>query len=1242
MASTSRNPTPAHWHAEAGADGIRLRQVLGEGGSALLSGFVSQLLDDGLAQAVEDAAAGAEVRLSWTAFYDALSQTGYQGLAQALHLPPQTQARISLASQGALTDVDFQIVVAGWRQAGGGIRQAQYVGALVRFGGQIELMTEAQWALVSEVQAFARRSPAERTGECHRRGWASIRSVAIRAKAELDSFLASTVVLTPQALELAMRRSQVVQHDLVVEVIPGFDGVPANWLKQFDRLSSVQDRYDVVTAEGIVQVLVSPQIKSVLEEIKRMPGRRVAGARSEAFVLNPYAALGSDATAVIDEEQFSRARVNAGLVIERFVPIRGEGAHAAGLEITTIGSDGQASTRMEWLTAAKVDTFMNRLRQAIKQQRKLLAWEGYQLELDADSLQHLYQLQAWQRIGRSAEIVISHDRVYDITRYGPRIEGIGVETPLYSAYIAKKEEGEAWFPENIQTIISVAQDLGGPPVMIPVSPEQRQLLAREVEQAEQTGRDAVSVPGVPEPLPIREAKALLGAFDSVLNLAAGSEFAPAESHDHSERARRQRVALLLKENVESISYEERRKRLSESGTQPRIPSAIGAGVSLLEHQKFGLAWLQHLYRLRGECRVRGGLLADDMGLGKTFQLLAFMAGIVEQEPEVSPMLVVAPVSLLANWAEEVGKFFVPGTFRVLTAYGSSLTALRVPRTQVDQRLREDDGLVHFLKPDWVGNSNLVLTTYETLRDLEFSFASQRWSVMVCDEAQKIKNPAAMVTRAAKKQNAGFRIACTGTPVENTLADLWSLFDFVQPGLLGALNDFGKQYRRPIEAKTEEEQERVRALKDVIAPQILRRMKADVATDLPKRIEVTHCRQLSLSDSQRTLYAGAVAAFRRRGVDGGASPFVNALSLLHYLRLICSHPVPFGQTMFRPEPVADYRRKAPKLDWLLKQLNEIRAANEKAIVFCEFRELQRLLQHYIQEAFPDLAVDIINGETTTDDKAMHSRQNRLRRFQERPGFGVVILSPLAVGFGVNIQKANHVIHYTRTWNPAKEDQATDRAYRIGQTRDVYVYYPVVRAPDFPTFEERLDQLLSRKRELAVEMLNGSGDVLPGDFDIADVVPEGDAADFRRPVEVDQVRSMEPRRVEGLVAALWAQQGYGLCYCTARSGDQGVDVVAISGNEGALVQVKTSGVEGAQLGWDAVKEVVAGRAYYGRQHPGVTFRLVAVTPRHFNAMAREQARLNEVELVDGDGLGTLLERFPVTDQDINRMLYSSWSE
>lgn len=283
-------------------------------------------------------------------------------------------------------------------------------------------------------------------------------------------------------------------------------------------------------------------------------------------------------------------------------------------------------------------------------------------------------------------------------------------------------------------------------------------------------------------------------------------------------------------------------------------------------------------------------------------------------------------------------------------------------------------------------------------------------------------------------------------------------------------------QRPIEAKSNEEKERVNELRGLIEPQTLRRTKAQVAKDLPRKIEVESCRLLPLSTYQRELYRQAIQAHREKRADSTVN---NHLGLIQYLRQLCTSPYPVGYKANFDEPLAERESKSPKLKWLLNLLADIQQKNEKVIVFVEFLDLQRQLQRYIAERYQILP-DIINGSTSAAASATHSRQKRIKAFQEKPGFGVIILSPLAVGFGVNIQAANHVIHFTRTWNPAKEDQATDRAYRIGQTKDVYVYYPVVTA-DFVTFDMKLDKLLNWKRSLSDDMLNGCGDLAGSDFD-----------------------------------------------------------------------------------------------------------------------------------------------------------------
>jgi len=406
-----------------------------------------------------------------------------------------------------------------------------------------------------------------------------------------------------------------------------------------------------------------------------------------------------------------------------------------------------------------------------------------------------------------------------------------------------------------------------------------------------------------------------------------------------------------------------------------------------------------------------------------------------------------------------------------------------------------------------------------------------------------------------------------------------------------------------------------------------------------RNECLTCSELRRRSYQRSLYGQAIQLFKRRNEPAARVPFKNHLGLLHYLRLICTDPRRYGLEVFAAEPLADYRSRAPKLEWLLQTLGNIRTRQEKVIVFCEFRAIQRLLKHYIEEVF-GYSADIINGDTVASASHSASRQKRIKAFQARPGFGVIILSPQSVGFGVNIQEANHIIHYTRTWNPAKEDQATDRAYRIGQERAVFVYCPVVYADDFTTFEVKLDQLLARKRDLARDMLNGSGDIRPGEFELEDVMPGGDAL-VSEQITLDDVLQMRWDYFECLAASVWQKKGYRYVYRTPPT-DDGVDVVALSGNRGELIQCKSSGVDDSDLPWDAVKDVVTGEASYRLRHPGVEFQKVCITNQYFNDTAVTHAKLNRVELYNRDGVATLLEQHPVTMLELERFMYTEWEQ
>ena len=1196
--------------------------------------FLSQLEEEGFASVHGD-----QIEISWDSVFALLDSPAHASSYGLLGLPTLVHWRPQLDSRGALSDDDFAVRISGWISPEGNqsSAEAQLVGAILSTHADRGLVPRAVWDTACAVAAMYRRHSEEKGIESNRRAWALIRQHAVEAKADMSNFLRSTVVLTPERLTIKLRKGDSGVVNLV-EVIPLFEGAPPRWMEIFDRIDQVSGRYEIPDGAGLTHVLVPPEMQTVLREIKRMPGRRIAGERAEAFVRNPFAALGPDAQKVIDPAQFEQARDDAGISFSRFTAraLRDDQGipYEVALLIEEAINDQIKVETLRFDSVDRLEAFIRKLEERISKGSQCCFWEGYELEILGDTPDQLTLLQAALHDWRSPRSITASE-IFDLSRYSERVDGFGAEKPYYSPFIAKARQDGGWFPENVVFGISYTPEGSDQAIALALTAETFDKFETSTAQAKKEQRESFIFPGCPEPIAVKDAEAIASIFKEAHREISQGTFDPRTPKPG--RVAIERRGLVVKANVETLDYEERRGALElPPGAQPRLPKSLKPDVALKEHQLAGLLWLQHLWSC-SPSNCRGALLADDMGLGKTIQLLAFIASCLEADPDIDPFLIVAPVSLLENWKEEIGKFFEDGSMPVMTLYGSTLSKKYLPRETLEEELTQA-GVLKLLTPGWIGNAKVVLTTYETLRDLEFSLAMQKWSGMICDEAQKIKNPNAMVSRAAKKQNARFKIACTGTPVENTLTDIWCLFDFMQPGLLGALKDFGERYRKPIEAETDEEKSRLEELKALIEPQKLRRMKSEVAKDLPNKTEVATCRSLKLSERQRAHYATAVGQFRKRAKGAPSTGLQSPLGLLQYLRRLCSDPQPPGQLASASQTVDEIERHSPKMAWLVQQLSEIRHAKEKAIVFCEFLDLQRTLQRVISERlgfFPD----IINGSTSTAAESSHNRQRRIKAFQQKHGFGVIILSPLAVGFGVNIQEANHVIHFTRNWNPAKEDQATDRAYRIGQTKEVFVYYPVVVADDFTTFDAKLDKLLDWKRGLSTDMLNGAGDVSPSDFgDLEDV--SGASAFGNEPLDPRDITSMDANTFEAFCSLLWNKLGFTKTYRTPRTGDGGIDVVALKGKTGALIQCKSSSTHGHELGWEAVKDVVGGAAAYRTRHPGVIFTLVAATNQAFNGTAGAQANLNHVELLDGARLSAMLSEVVIARSELDQLVFAAW--
>jgi SNF2 family DNA or RNA helicase len=484
-----------------------------------------------------------------------------------------------------------------------------------------------------------------------------------------------------------------------------------------------------------------------------------------------------------------------------------------------------------------------------------------------------------------------------------------------------------------------------------------------------------------------------------------------------------------------------------------LPAPEGFSGQLRPYQERGLGWLAFLHRFD-----QGACLADDMGLGKTIQLLAFLQHLKAEEELKRPVLLVAPTSVLTNWKREAHSF--TPELAVREHYG--------PR-----RPASEAGLKKALK-----GVDLVLTSYGLLqRDSELLEAID-WQGVVIDEAQAIKNPSAKQSMAARDlgrpgKTSRFRIALTGTPVENRVSELWALMDFLNPKVLGDEPFFRQRYRLPIERYGD--MASLRDLKARVGPFILRRLKTDrsIISDLPEKLELSEW--VGLAPEQRKLYNKTV----EDSLDAIArSPLGQkhgqVLALLTRLKQICNHPA----LALKESPEAaigangSFASRSAKVQRLEEILEEVIEAGDRALLFTQFAEWGHLLKAHLERRWR-ADVPFLHGGTSKTE-----RQAMVDRFQDDPrGPQLFLLSLKAGGVGLNLTRASHVFHIDRWWNPAVENQATDRAYRIGQTNRVLVHKFITSG----SVEERIDRMIQEKSKLAADIV-GSGEDWLGGLDV----------------------------------------------------------------------------------------------------------------------------------------------------------------
>ena len=615
-----------------------------------------------------------------------------------------------------------------------------------------------------------------------------------------------------------------------------------------------------------------------------------------------------------------------------------------------------------------------------------------------------------------------------------RIEQIGVWEPKLCAYVVKRD-GD-WVPNDEMRLFFPIEDM-----MVNFTVEEMKQLLELINTALDDELESITFKKQTVPVTLEVKNLLIKMLKPFEDKGDKPDFALAVE------------APILKDNIEDVNFEVIKK--TPRPLLPQIPQRLKT-TSLYEHQKFGLAWLANHW----QSGSIGALLADDMGLGKTIQSLTFMAGVKQlmdtNEYPNKPFLIVAPSGLLKNWRDEAAiHLHSPGVGELFEAYGPSIRKLK------DLNVVERNEKL--TSADW------VLTTYETLRDKIKYFLSIDWGITIFDEAQKIKNPVSRVTEMSKSLSSDFTLMLTGTPVENELADLWCIVDTAQPGLFGSLSRFHSEYAKPSEADPFQAQR----LKELLVerstpPLMLRRMKVDHIDGLPEKI--INEMPMVMPELQAQEYENIVKEVQ---LDKGKAGAV--LKFIQKIRKASLVAEEFDSSGINDGVI----KRSARLTSLIKILDEIKQKGEKALVFCETIDVQEYLSGYLQQRYQlDKRPFRINGQVDGN-----TRKKYVDEFQKGEDglFDIMLLSPKAGGVGLTITAANHVIHLTRWWNPAVEDQSTDRAFRIGQKKPVYVYIPMAIHPKYGehSFDANLNRLLNKKRNLSLNALL-PGTVTDSDF------------------------------------------------------------------------------------------------------------------------------------------------------------------
>ena len=680
-----------------------------------------------------------------------------------------------------------------------------------------------------------------------------------------------------------------------------------------------------------------------------------------------------------------------------------------------------------------------------------------------------------------------------------RVSGIG--KMVHIPFGQDSDGSNGWFSTNAQA---------EPPERLTKLLEcEEDLESFEQSYAQAKAQNAESLMVNDENIDISDEKRVQESISEVRERISNPRSADEASDIDEVLERKEKVSLLLKDadehNQEIVS------KVSQLDKNTGFDQTNLARTPF-PHQESGISWMVALLKSAlsenhdDMYRVQGALLADDMGLGKTFMTLVMLSEYLAMQKSHSnpekPILIVAPLSLLENWEQEVEATFKHSPFRDIKILQSGCDLKEFRKQGAERESMQLTTVMSDTTADHesiryalhVGSEaatkrldmdrRIVITTYQTLRDYQFSLCVIDWGVVVFDEAQNIKNPNTQATRAAKALKADFKLLATGTPVENSLSEFWCLMDTAQPGLLGDWGYFRERWIKPISSASEEEKAEKRLevgedLRSAVGQFMLRRTKEDQLQNMPKKTILTGVHldmpdnmkfepnlARNMSGGQLLAYNDIIEEYRKKKAKEDGSG--HALAVLQNLRSISLHPrldEIFKSPPSNAKEAQSQLQESEKLRMMLDTLADIKSKQEKVIIFATTKKLQAVLKLCLDKLY-GLSIHIINGDAkaVATKKDQLSRKGMITNFEAKEGFNIIIMSPVAAGVGLTVVGANHVIHLERHWNPAKEAQATDRVYRIGQKKDVFIHLPCLLHPEYDSFDVNLDRLLAKKTML----------------------------------------------------------------------------------------------------------------------------------------------------------------------------------